>query len=490
MSGNVSENSLPRLWKVVVVGLLVGAFTFFGIELLKYTGREPVIWPANGFLFAVLLKTRPRSWPAYLLLSLATSIIAAILAGLPIDYQLIFPFINILEVALSLTLMHRYFDFSNDLSEPRILWPFTLIAVVLSPLFSVLLSAILFAFISTNQTNEAVFAAVFFAHALGIIIVAPVVLSFQRHELFKLFVYHKTAVFVVAFSFLTFVTVIVFIQKSDHLLFLLYPPLLLIVFLYRLPGGAFGIFLMTSIIFMLRGYGSLTLDAHVTRLENVIILQLFIVVAAILVLILSASLAERERVKEQLETAQKELMELASTDYLTGLANRRRLDEVFNMEYRRARRGKMSLAMLLLDIDCFKAFNDQYGHQAGDECLRKISSVVATFGGRPGDLAARYGGEELVVLLSPTNASFAEQTAEAMRTAIQELALPHAGNEAHGGVVTASIGVATYDADMLSDEPNALIKKADEMLYEAKRMGRNRVVSWENGLATVLSQIF
>jgi diguanylate cyclase (GGDEF)-like protein len=140
--------------------------------------------------------------------------------------------------------------------------------------------------------------------------------------------------------------------------------------------------------------------------------------------------------------------------------------------------------MMLLDLDHFKAFNDQYGHQAGDECLRKIASVVSKFGRRPGDLAARYGGEELLILLSPTDAAFAEQTAEEIRAAIQALALPHPGNKACGGVVTASIGVATFEAKALPDDPQALIAKSDELLYEAKRLGRNQVVSWPSARST------
>jgi diguanylate cyclase (GGDEF)-like protein len=119
----------------------------------------------------------------------------------------------------------------------------------------------------------------------------------------------------------------------------------------------------------------------------------FAVVAALLVLVLSAVLAERGRAERQLEKARGELAVLAATDGLTGLANRRRLDEVILRECRRAGRDQTPLSCLLLDIDHFKRFNDQYGHQAGDEALRAVASVVLAQVRRPGDLAARYGGQ-------------------------------------------------------------------------------------------------
>jgi diguanylate cyclase (GGDEF)-like protein len=450
------------------------------MEALRQVGEIPTIWPANGVLLAILIRFRPSVWPAYLLSSLVTGIIAVILAGFPLDFLFRLPIVNVLEVALSLTLLRRYIGASYDLSEPRVLWHFALIAAVLSPFLSAIVSSILITLYLTGHLNEPRFIAVFFAHALGIIIIAPVVLSLQKQELSKLFSRHRLRTTAAAFSLLIGLTSIVFIQTRYPLLFLVYPPLVLVVCLFSLAGGAIGLFVMTviAIYFTLHSHGPMTLIHSATGYERIIVLQLFAAVAAILVLVLSATLAERDRAKEQLETAKEELAQLAATDSLTGLANRRRLDEVLSLEHQRARRVQTSMSMLLLDVDRFKGFNDHYGHQAGDECLRKIAAVVAKFARRPSDLAARYGGEELVILLSPTDAGFAEKTAEAIRAAVQALALPHAGNDACGGVVTVSVGVATYDADTLPDDPEALVAKADAMLYDAKRMGRNRVASW------------
>ncbi|MBB5693166.1 diguanylate cyclase [Muricoccus pecuniae] len=168
------------------------------------------------------------------------------------------------------------------------------------------------------------------------------------------------------------------------------------------------------------------------------------------------------------------LAELASTDGLTGLANRRRFDEVLNREWRRAAREESCLAVLLLDVDHFKAFNDLYGHLSGDDALREVARAIGETIRRPGDLAARYGGEEFAAVLPRTDAAGAREVAERIRGAIAALGIGHEGNAA--GHITASIGVAAVQPHAFS-APDApmLLGAADSALYEAKRSGRDRV---------------
>ncbi len=172
------------------------------------------------------------------------------------------------------------------------------------------------------------------------------------------------------------------------------------------------------------------------------------------------------------------LMGLARTDGLTGLTNRRGFDEGFANEWRRTDRAGAPLSLVLVDVDRFKVFNDAYGHQAGDECLRVVAGAVAAQARRPGDIVARYGGEEIVLVLPSTDGSGAEILAERVRVAIQALALRHEGN-VPAGVVTVSIGVATVTAaqrKLGSPGPDQLVEAADQALYRAKAGGRNRVV--------------
>ena len=181
----------------------------------------------------------------------------------------------------------------------------------------------------------------------------------------------------------------------------------------------------------------------------------------------------RERTA-QLEVANTALEELATIDTLTGVANRRRFDVFIQQEWQRAYRGKQPLSLLLVDADHFKSFNDTYGHQAGDEVLRKIAGVLRTRAHRVSDLAARYGGEEFAVVLGNTDHAGAAKLAEAIRADVEALAIPHASRP--GGVATISIGHATRSEGGY-DSVQDLVAAADKALYEAKNGGRNRVVA-------------
>ena len=130
-------------------------------------------------------------------------------------------------------------------------------------------------------------------------------------------------------------------------------------------------------------------------------------------------------------------------DVFTGLASRRHFDQILEGEWRRAIRDRTPLSRILLDIDRFKGFNDLYGHPAGDGCLRAVAEALRSGMNRPEDIAARYGGEEFAPILSATEASDAEQVADAVRTAVAALQITHAENTSGGGLVTASLGVST-----------------------------------------------
>lgn len=174
--------------------------------------------------------------------------------------------------------------------------------------------------------------------------------------------------------------------------------------------------------------------------------------------------------------AESELILLARTDGLTGLNNRRSFGEVLDQEWRRARRVRSVFSLLFVDVDRFKAYNDTYGHQAGDDALAAVARCIGDNIRRPADVAARYGGEEFVVLLPDTAENGAAQIAERIRIAINELGLEHVGSEF--GRVTASIGLASWKPEQ-DVEPDAIIKAADEALYYAKATGRNKVTLFE-----------
>jgi diguanylate cyclase (GGDEF)-like protein len=176
----------------------------------------------------------------------------------------------------------------------------------------------------------------------------------------------------------------------------------------------------------------------------------------------------------QLVRQRRMLEHLAHVDGLTELANRRRFDGAYTAEWQRARRSGSALSLALLDIDAFKQYNDRYGHPAGDRALRAVARAVAGCLRRPADLAARYGGEELVLLLPDTDAVQARALMDAVHSAVAALQIPHAASQV-APTLTVSIGGATLDAAS-SETAEELFAAADRHLYSAKQAGRDRIV--------------
>lgn len=199
----------------------------------------------------------------------------------------------------------------------------------------------------------------------------------------------------------------------------------------------------------------------------------------------------RVHVQLRLKRPSDALRRIAMVDALTDIANRRRFDEALALEWRRARRAGDPLALLMVDVDHFKLFNDRYGHPAGDACLRAVAQAVARASVRPADLVARYGGEEFVVLLPQTRRDGAEHVTRCLLDAVKALSIEHEASST-GAHVTVSVGIACYDeasdcwgawpadsrtADL--DEPCCqadLVQAADHALYGAKQAGRARAM--------------
>ncbi|HEY6852421.1 MAG TPA: diguanylate cyclase [Terracidiphilus sp.] len=177
--------------------------------------------------------------------------------------------------------------------------------------------------------------------------------------------------------------------------------------------------------------------------------------------------------QEELRKVNAMLNELSVRDGLTGLYNRRHFDAALDTELRRAARNLRPISLLMIDVDCFKALNDGYGHQRGDDCLREVARVLAEHPRRGYDVVARYGGEEFVMLLPDADSYAARAAAESIRHAVHALKIENHGSTV-GNVVTVSIGVCC-DSPHLYDESQRFVHQADAALYAAKRLGRNRV---------------
>jgi two-component system, cell cycle response regulator len=203
-------------------------------------------------------------------------------------------------------------------------------------------------------------------------------------------------------------------------------------------------------------------------------------------LCIARNIMEIKEVEEELLRTQNRLMEavenlkeLSTMDGLTEIANRRFFDEYSEKEWKRAQRDKKPFAVIMIDLDSFKSYNDTYGHQQGDSCLKKVAGVIKGAMKRPADLAARYGGEEFVLVLPETDEDGAYKLAENLRQEVEGLKLRHR-NKTFGEWVTISLGVATELVDpgnMFAD----LLAKADKALYKAKESGRNRTELFAEG---------
>lgn len=181
---------------------------------------------------------------------------------------------------------------------------------------------------------------------------------------------------------------------------------------------------------------------------------------------------ELRRLKAELEESNSALQMLSCLDGLTGIANRRRFDDYLAQEWKRSHREQSTVSLILIDIDFFKLYNDNYGHQQGDDTLRAVVNALAGAINRPGDLLARYGGEEFVVVLPDTTLDGAVKIAEALKERVNSLNIPHAYSEA-ADHVTLSMGVACCEPGKRFESCELLIESADKLLYQAKDAGRN-----------------
>lgn len=184
----------------------------------------------------------------------------------------------------------------------------------------------------------------------------------------------------------------------------------------------------------------------------------------------SIAVKKERLLREQAES----LRALAFIDGLTGIANRRRLDEYLTDEFRRAARNNSPLSVIMTDVDHFKSFNDMYGHQSGDFCLQRIANAIKAMLRRPADLVARYGGEEFAIILPDTSFGGAKTLAEDIRKQVESLDIPHEKSKA-AEHVTLSMGISNAQSyEEISAD--TLLEQADKALYQAKSGGRNRVV--------------
>lgn len=463
----------------LLVGFLICITAWAAITLTESTGRVASIWLANGILLAILLRSPSKAWAPYCFAAFCGNVLANYWTGNTIPISLGLSACNSFEVLVAAYPLRFILGPRFSLTRGDCFASFITFAVILAPAATALLASSFLAMAVEGSFLD-ILVIWYPADALGMAIMVPALLSVSRHDLKQLIVNDQwlrsggVAVLLLA------VTMMVFSSQEPRLAFLIYLPLVIAVLQMGFTGGALAI-LMTgalALTFSIQGIGPFTLDGSAPALQQLQLLQAFVACAFLIALPLAVIKEHDKRLTLDLERANRKLAEIATTDALTGLPNRRLFDRTMLLEWRRAQRTGEPLSVIALDVDNFKGFNDLYGHPEGDKCLRSIAEICNLRLRRAGDLLARLGGEEFVAVLPNTPAEGAETVAERMRLAVELAQIDHRLSDSN--CVTISLGVATITSKE-AETAEALLSQADQALYKAKASGRNRVEVFGRG---------
>lgn len=449
-------------------------FSWLGIVLSRQSEGVATIWFTNGLLFAVVV-TRPRNiWVPYFLAGVAADTLADVLYGDPFKLAVGVSVANSVEVITSCVVLTMLFGSPFPLTKRRPLLGFLGVAVVGATAISSALGASWTLLFVNAGPWWMLFRTWYLGDVLGMAIIAPLVFILQRPGFFVMLERERLMDTLALLLVPAIATTFVFSQSTEPLIFLIFPALLLVVFRLGFPGTVLAVFVIAviSICFTVSGHGPLMLITGSNLLHRIVIQQIFLAVALFTCFPVAALLEERKELEVSLQNSERRYRELANADALTGLANRRGFDERLEEEWSHAERRGRSLALLLIDVDLFKSYNDIYGHIGGDACLRCIAKVIAATLQRHSDVAARFGGEEFAVILPDTELETAFRVAESIREAVVTMNMPHSGNP--DGISTISIGVAAGVPEH-NASVTTLLTASDHALYRAKYLGRNRV---------------
>ena len=440
-----------------------------------------IFWPLNGVTIALLIMRPRRTWPLLLAcVELGTGL------GEYLDHnallsELVQRAFSALEVTLSAWLLPPFVSLATWLPKPGLYRRFAT-AVLLGPLVSGVLAAAYFHWVESTPFLAA-FNSWALADAMGIAAVLPLVLALRSTRLSEFASAKRRLLAVGTLAGAISLIGAVFAVSQYPLIFVLYPLLMLVDWLLGLFGSSIALLCACVLAVFLteHGYGPFANPALLGMSRNLAV-QVYLGFHLIGFLPISILFLEQRRMDQELRESLARTSVLASLDGLTGVANRRTFDSQLEERWRLATRNQACLALLMVDADHFKEFNDRLGHQAGDACLRALAAALSRCVSRPADLVARFGGEEFGILLPDTRPEGARHVAETIRAAVEGLAIAHPsaldgpppGTPSRQRHLTVSIGCAAL-IPAPGDEFQQLIELADQALYQAKGLGRNCV---------------
>jgi diguanylate cyclase (GGDEF)-like protein len=462
---------MPHFWQIGLLAVVYFVAAKLSLQFAIPPGYATAVWPPSGIALAATLLLGSRLWPGVWLgaalvnYSVNASPILAALLGTG----------NALEALAGAALIRRYMGVPRRFEHCRDVVIFVAIAALSCTIASTVavLSMGVLGLVSWTDI-PANWWTWWQGDVSGIIIVTPLVLSWRLRRAAPWSRGKKLEGLCLG-GLLLIVTHFVFGDATEFLspfplTFAILPFMMwaALRFSQRVVTTASAVVSAFAIDYTIHGIGPFALWS---MNESLLILLAFISTVVITSLALSALKIERGRAMEQLERVLGELREQAATDPLTGLYNRRYLWEFLRREWIRAKRKDNSLAVIMIDLDHFKRINDTHGHEAGDFVLTAIAGLLRNQI-RSSDIVCRYGGEEFALVLPEASLDNVRLRAEHIRAAIKHLDFTHEGVPLGG--ITASLGVALFPHH--ADSPDSLIRAADEALYEAKGVGRDRTV--------------
>jgi diguanylate cyclase (GGDEF)-like protein len=451
---------------------LIYAAVDIALNSFGFSKGWTILWPLNGVSIAILLM-RPRSdwFPILIGIGIGTGI-GESLDDNTIASELALRLFSVSEVLISALLLPAFSDLNQWLRKPHIFERFAA-ALVLGPGLSAIMAALFFHH-TQGQSYLSAFSDWANGDALGIAATMPLALTLRSSEMRALF--QRAALpRTVATLLLALLAVSLCLSVSSYpLLFLLFPVLLFVDSQLGFSGSAITVAMTSFIAVYLTTHsrGPFGLWPHSLVISGYHALQIYLGFHILAHFPTSIVFTERIRLAEELRDSNAQLTMLAAIDGLTGIANRRALDERFAQEWNRAIRLQTPLSYLMIDVDHFKQFNDRYGHYAGDQCLQSIAEILSGQPRRAQDLAARFGGEEFAIILPHTSLDGAAELAERIRESVFRHAIPH--HDSAWACVTVSIGCACLTPG-IGDDRITLLNLADTALYRAKEQGRNRI---------------
>jgi diguanylate cyclase (GGDEF)-like protein len=464
--------------------LLFGLMAFYFIADLALNkvalgAGWQIFWPLNGVTVSLLIVRPRRLWPLVLIFVAIGTGVGEFIDGNSLGATLAQRTLSLLEVILTASLLPAFTNLDDWLIESSLYRRF-ISAVLAGPAASGILASLYFHFTAGQDYLDA-FRGWALADAMGIAATLPLCLALRSPESRALVGRQQWLGTLTTLAVALLTITAIFTVSSYPLLFLLYPLLMLVDWLLGFSGSSIVLCCacLLAVFLTEHGYGPFA-SAGKLSLSRDFAVQLYLGFHLLGFLPISILFLERRRIHRELHQALAKMATLASVDSLTGVANRRTLDKHLAEKWGQAQRNQSTLALLLIDVDHFKQYNDEFGHQAGDVCLRAIATALNVQVRRPGDVIARFGGEEFLVLLPDTELEGAGTLGEVICAAIYNLAIPQTANAT--GRVTVSIGCAAA-IPAVEQRFEQLIELADQMLYRAKRGGRNRVRTQETTLS-------